>query len=239
MATARVLRLACKSTFRGLSTRSWLSKAPRPTRLYSSEATSKLQKCVSNELALEEKIIGELPEFASFRTTVADTQAVLQRTFNNEEIKVELDADSALESAAEDEYSERSSSDSDEDEDKAPFFLPMITITVTKPSGDALRFDCSFDESFSYADISTNPWNCLQINTMAVVPKEGDSAKPTYTADVFRNINDDFQAALMDYLEERGVDKDFSVKLLDFYKEFEHSCYVNNFLKRLNNFLKQ
>ena len=34
-------------------------------------------------------------------------------------IKVELDADSALESAAEDEYSERSSSDSDEDEDKA------------------------------------------------------------------------------------------------------------------------
>ena len=56
--------------------------------------------------------------------------------------------------------------------------------------GDALRFDCSFDESFSYADISTNPWNCLQINTMAVVPKEGDSAKPTYTADVFRNIND-------------------------------------------------
>ena len=42
----------------------------------------------------------------------------------------------------------------------------------------------------------------------------------------------------MDYLKDCGIDKRFASEILKFYKTFEHTCYVEQFLKGLEDVIQ-
>ena len=41
----------------------------------------------------------------------------------------------------------------------------------------------------------------------------------------------------MEYLKERKVDETFVNEILEFYRNFEHQCYVKHFLDSVKNFV--
>ena len=45
--------------------------------------------------------------------------------------------------------------------------------------------------------------------------------------------------SLKGYLKARGVDQEFAASILPFYRNFEHSAYVENFLSALHKFLNK
>lgn len=44
--------------------------------------------------------------------------------------------------------------------------------------------------------------------------------------------------SLLDYLEERGIHQEFVLDLVQFYRVFEHHCYLEHGLKPLKHFLE-
>ncbi len=43
-------------------------------------------------------------------------------------------------------------------------------------------------------------------------------------------------SGLLEFLNERGINEEFSKEILEFYRVFEHQCYVNDFLGGIRDF---
>lgn len=66
-------------------------------------ATSQLLKLVNTELKLEQNSVADLPNgFTSFELTTDGSMATLLRQHDQEKVKVQLDANSAIEAASDD-----------------------------------------------------------------------------------------------------------------------------------------
>ncbi len=43
-------------------------------------------------------------------------------------------------------------------------------------------------------------------------------------------------SGLLEFLNERGINEEFSKEIVEFYRVFEHQCYVNDFLGGIRDF---
>ena len=92
---------------------------------------------MENEISLEQAVLEDLPKISSFQVTIENSMATLMRTFNQEEVKVQLDANSAIEVSPDemdvrDEGEDYDSEDqSQEDEDETE-----VSIVVTSEAID-------------------------------------------------------------------------------------------------------
>ena len=99
-------------------------------------ASTKLLKVVENEISLEQAVVEDLPKISSFQVTVENSVATLMRMVNQEEVKVQLDANSAIEVSPDemdvrDEGEDYDSEDqSQEDEDEAEVNRVVTSETI-------------------------------------------------------------------------------------------------------------
>lgn len=97
--------------------------------VFSFAATSKLVKQVTTELKLEQKPVEDLTSgFTSFELKLDGSLATLIRNHNQEQVKVQLDANSAIEAGSDDvefdeEPGEEGATTDDESEVVTKFFL--------------------------------------------------------------------------------------------------------------------
>ncbi len=68
------------------------------TYLYTYTATSKLLNIVKSEISAEKNILENLPTFSLFNISLDGSVATLSRSYQNEEVKVQLDVGRANES---------------------------------------------------------------------------------------------------------------------------------------------
>lgn len=190
--------------------------------LYSSEASQSLLKCVREDLKLEQQALVKLPSVTGYETTVTGSQALLQCIKGNDKVKVELDANNAVEVASDEEASY---------EDSEAFFAPAFTVTVTKPSGDQIQLECSFEEYGDYHP-QGNEYQSMCLDSVTVIPANTQELETIYPA-LSSSFSEELYESLMDYLKDYGINERFASDILKFYKIFQQACYVEKFLKGL------
>lgn len=199
-----------------------------------SEANRDLLKAVDRELMFVQKGVQKLPKVTSFECSIEDAMATLRRTVQNEEVTVSLDANSGVEMDLLDgELSgsdvERDTEANMEDEDDSTR-VPAFTVTVSKPSGNKMQFECSFHPGVNELEELS-----IMIDSVAVIPKDCSSVESIYTVDTDQ-LGKDLYDGLESYLAERGINRTFGSDLLNFYAMFEDRAYTTDFLERMKKY---
>lgn len=218
-----------KAFTRGTAVRTLMPRSTA-TLYYStaSKANENLLKVVNTELKLEGADFHKLPEVTAFACSIDGAIATFTRKLGNEEVMVTLDSNSTAELDTTEDFVD----DEDEAEEDSEMELqrraPAFTVSITKPSGNLMQFECSFNVDYGE----------IQIDSVSVVPKDCEQADSVYYVDGSQ-LGKDLYSSLEHYLEERGISKNFSMELLGFYDVFEHRVYVTNFLEGIKKFCSE
>ncbi|XP_063677502.1 complement component 1 Q subcomponent-binding protein, mitochondrial-like [Bolinopsis microptera] len=183
---------------------------------------STLMSALNNEILHEEGAVSydsaPSAEPSDFTRSVNGATIILQKQYNNETIRVELDLNNNTELAPAE----------DDPEENPPQYLPSFKIEISKPQGK-LVFSCNYH-------MTTEEQNLDQFVISEVAfagPGEDDHV--AFTTD-FGNLDYVLIEEFENYLTRRGLDAEFSSTLFEMSAAFEHHNYVN-FLKNVRDFV--
>jgi len=182
---------------------------------------SALMSALNNEILHEEGAVSydSAPsgEPSDFTRSVKGATIILQKQFDNETIRVELDLNNNTELAPAE----------DDPEETPPQYLPSFKIEISKPQGK-LVFNCNYH-------MTTEEQNLDQfvISEVAFVAP-GEDENMAFTTD-FGNLDYVLIEEFENYLTRRGLGAEFSSTLFEMSAAFEHHNYVD-FLKNVRDF---
>lgn len=182
---------------------------------------SALTSALSNEIAHEEGAVTNEAgpqHLTEFTKHVTGSRIVLEKPFENETIKVELDLNNMTELAPAE----------DDPEETPPQYLPSFKIEISKKQG-VLVFHCNYH-------MATEEQNLDQFVISEVAFSEhGQEENTAFTTD-FGNLDYVLIEEFERYLHRRGLGAEFSSGLFEMSSAFEHENYVS-FLKNVRDFL--
>ena len=127
-----------------------------------------------------------------------------------------------------------------------------VPLSEVCSQGSRLQVECSFDEHGQYSE-GGKEWENMTVNSVSVIAPDCDSPDSVYTItaenlSAVRKTNtifsppplvsmQDMYDSLMEYLQTRGIDQKFAHDIFQYYRVFEHRCYLQYGLKALQNFL--
>lgn len=209
-------------------------------RAYHSEADTDLSEFLKEEVSFEEENIKKLPKINNFRMGVEGTNVKLTRDFHGENVVVEFDINENVNV----DDGESIQGEVPEEEEDIPDIVsyPTFTVSITKPSGNTLLFNCNCNTGINEnddvdGDDSEEQYDLLRFDSVQVFnPVEVDKEK-AYSAES-ENMDGELYSMLLNTLLERGIDGTFVNDLIDLSTAMEHRHYVT-FLKSLGKFVKE
>lgn len=145
-----------------------------------------------------------------------DTEIVLKRKYNNEEIIV---------SATVNEQPEPEVIGNEDDDEEQVDTLVSFYVSVIKGDQSAV-FECSSDGTY------------LQIDHVSLEPKDGFDSKTMYTGPVFFELDPNVKNEFQQFLQERGIDEQLGEYLRHLIYDKEQQEYTN-WLNKFQQFLKK
>lgn len=149
-----------------------------------------------------------------------DQSVILKREFAGETIKATVytnfDAEEDL---------NNDDSDAEKDEESFKPAIQMV-VTVEKPEGPILEFDCNFNDDE------------LAIESMRMLNRDNNDAENVYEGPPFSILDDSLQKSLHRYLEVRGIKHSLHDWLHEFMMSKDEKEYVV-WLKNMRDFIRK
>ncbi|KAJ3127964.1 Mitochondrial acidic protein mam33 [Nowakowskiella sp. JEL0407] len=161
-----------------------------------------------------------------------EKEVTLSRTFGSEKISVIFSTD-ALNTAEED-----MGEGDEESEPESPYAVNLTIIMEKKSAGHdhgAIEVVATLQDSQIYIDnVSFNSSSSLAVDTTA----EADwQRRGKYGGPIFQDLDEDLQDLFQKYIEERGIDENFS-NFIPSYLEYKEQKEYVSWLKNVEKFVK-
>jgi len=210
---------------------------PLCSRLIATEADEDLSEFLKDEIEYEKESIPDLPKFQDFDVKRSGTKVVLTRRFNKETvtIKFDINENNNVDETAEEEM---------QDEESAGGHIvsyPHFTVSITKPSGKSIEFDCIYEfeqpEEGETDDMEEQQqgFDIFKFENVSVL-EDGQSREDGVYESETTNMDGNLYVFLLNMMAERGVTSEFVQDLLKFSTAIEHRQHVK-FLEDLKTFV--
>jgi len=220
------------------------SKVPSITACrHKTDGDKDLLGFLKDEIAFEGDNVKTVPKLNHFKMEMDGTVVSLKRNFRGEDVEVKFNCNESLNVDDGEALSEEEAPAPSEEEDVPDIVsYPSFTVTITKPSGMSLLFNCSCntgmnDNEEAEGEQDEEPYELLRFDSVQVFNSDNTDKSKVYEAET-ENMDGELYSMLMNTLLERGVNGTFVNDLIDLSTSVEHRHYLN-FLKSLEDFLKR
>jgi len=194
---------------------------------------------LTEEISYEEENARKVPRLKNFNMSMDGSVVTLQRNFKDEVVEVVFDINENVNvDDAEAMETETEGADNEDLPDIVSY--PNFTVSIIKPSGNTLVFNCNcntgINEDEEGDDDGNEQYDLLRFDSVQVFNPEKENKDKVYAAES-ENMDGELYSLLMNTLLERGVTGTFINELIDLSTAVEHRHYVT-FLKSLGNFVK-
>lgn len=239
--TSKVLLTQCKSLSSTFSSPNNLTSTLNFNRFYSSTGgiAKEMEAFLTEEIKAEKANSKPVSSVPGFEVKADGAMVELTRKFKDESIRIRLNVNG---STTDDEMPE--APDAESMAGGPILSKPTFSIEIIKPSGKTLCLSCNFanDMPFEGEDQSVQGQeqpseDIFEIDGITVLDKpENEIDETVYMGDASL-IDGQLYDILMDYLDERGIGKEFASHLIDYCTAYEHERYIK-LLEDLKNFVK-
>ncbi|KAJ0228881.1 hypothetical protein HA466_0320920 [Hirschfeldia incana] len=184
--------------------------------------------CAVNEEAPDQNVMEEVPEGFPFKIidTPGERTVLLERTFEDETIQVEVDSSAPYEDDDEEEEQGQAEQNNDEDEEHSvKIRIPMV-VSVSKGDGVCLEFGVS-----AYPDE-------IVIDSLSIKHPQGSDTDLAYEGPDFDDLDENLQKAFHRFLEIRGIKPSFTDFLADYVANKDSREYLQ-WLKDVKSFVEK
>ena len=172
-----------------------------------------------------------VPKLDNFRMSREGTVVTLTQRQGDEKITVTFDVNKSVNVPTDAEMGD--------DLDGGIVSFPEFQVSIAKPSGRTLTFNCNTDEGGMDEDDEGGEMeeNFRVDSVQAYTAQKGLDTSSVYEAEA-ENMDTKLHDMLFDTLAERGIDKEFVDGLIDLSTAVEHRLYVEH-LKAMKDFASE
>jgi len=193
---------------------------------------------LKEEIAYEEENVKKIPKLRNFNMSMNGSVITLQKDFSDERIEVVFDIN---ENVNVDDADSMGQEGADTEDIPDIVSYPNFTVSITKPSGNMLLFNCNcntgINEDDEIEDANDEQYDLLRFESVQIFNPEKIDKDKVYAAES-ENMDGELYSLLMNTLLERGITGTFVNDLIDLSTAVEHHHYVS-FLKSLGAFVKE
>lgn len=193
---------------------------------------------LKEEIAYEEDNAKKIPKLRNFNMSMDGSVVTLRRDFRDERIEVVFDINENV-NVDDGESMEAEGADTEDIPDIVSY--PNFTVSIIKPSGNMLLFNCNcntgINEDDEIDDANDEQYDLLRFDSVQIFNPDKIDKDKVYAAES-ENMDGELYSLLMNTLLERGITGTFVNDLIDLSTAVEHNHYVI-FLKSLGNFVKE
>lgn len=203
---------------------------------YSTEVDKEISKFLDKEISYEKsRATSSLPTIPGFEIQTDGANVTLTKVSGKEKIVVRLSVNGSVDSIMSDSTTEK------EDEPPQMICRPPFDVEITKGDGTVFALQCSFpvqDQDFEDASQYAKGQQTEQIDDQFEIQDvaiHGGEWKDTTFSVSAATMDAELFDLLMDMLDERGINDEFIMQLVDFCTAYENKQYIG-FLQNLKTF---
>lgn len=198
---------------------------------HTKEGDRDLAAFLAEEIEHELREEPAVPKLDNFRMSREGTVVTLTQRQGNEKITVTFDVNKSVNVPTDAEMGD--------DLDGGIVSFPEFQVSIAKPSGRTLTFNCNTDEGGMDEDDEGGEMeeNFRVDSVQAYTAQKGLDTASVYEAEA-ENMDTKLHDMLFDTLAERGIDKEFVDGLIDLSTAVEHRLYVEH-LKAMKDFASE
>jgi len=208
------------------------------SRSFHSEGDKDLVKFLNEEISFEKENLKEVPTLKNFNMSMDGTVVTLRRDYKGEKIEVVFNCNDSINIDGKEESSGEYNDGNMEEELSDLVSYPTFTVTISKPSGKTLLFNCNCHTGINEDDMDDGDedgqYEILRFDSVQVYNSGSSDRVKIYEAET-ENMDGDLYDMLMHTLLEREINGTFVNNLIDLSTSVEHRHYLT-FLKSLRDF---
>ncbi|CAL1528742.1 unnamed protein product [Lymnaea stagnalis] len=206
---------------------------------YSTEVDKEISKFLDKEISYEKsRATSSLPAIPGFEIQTDGGDVTLTKLSGKEKIVVRLSVNGSVDSIMSDSPTEK------EDEPPQMICRPPFEVEISKGDGTVFALQCSFpaqEHDFEDASQYAKGQQAEQIDDQFEIQEvaiHGGEWKDTTFSVSAATMDAELFDLLMDMLDERGINDEFIVQLVDFCTAYENKQYIG-FLQNLKAFAEK
>jgi len=190
-----------------------------------------LASFLREEIELELGQQPSMPKLGNFKTSHDGTVVTLTDRQGDEKITISFDVNKSVNVPTDGEMGD--------DMDGGIVSYPEFQVSITKPSGRTLTFNCNTDagSGMEEEEDDLQEENFRIESVQAYRAERGLDLSTIYEAEA-ENMDSNLHDMLLDILGEKGIDNEFVDGLIDLSTAVEHRLYVDH-LKAMEEFAKE
>jgi len=190
-----------------------------------------LASLLREEIELELGQQPSMPKLGNFKTSHDGTLVTLTDRQGDEKITISFDVNKSV--------NVQTGGEMGDDMDGGIVSYPEFQVSITKPSGRTLTFNCNTDagSGMEEEEEDLQEENFRIESVQAYRAERGLDLSTIYEAEA-ENMDSNLHDMLLDILGEKGIDDEFVDGLIDLSTAVEHRLYVDH-LKAMEEFAKE
>jgi len=200
-------------------------------RRHTSQDYQDLASFLREEIELELGQQPSMPKLGNFKTSHDGTLVTLTDRQGDEKITISFDVNKSV--------NVQTGGEMGDDMDGGIVSYPEFQVSITKPSGRTLTFNCNTDagSGMEEEEEDLQEENFRIESVQAYRAERGLDLSTIYEAEA-ENMDSNLHDMLLDILGEKGIDDEFVDGLIDLSTAVEHRLYVDH-LKAMEEFAKE
>jgi len=195
-------------------------------RRHTSQYYQDLASLLRGEIELELGQQPSMPQLGNFKTSHDGTMVTLTDRQGDEKVTISFEVNKSVNVIQ-------------DDMDGGIVSYPEFQVSITKPSGRTLTFNCNTDagSGMEEEEDDLQEENFRIESVQAYRAERGLDLSTIYEAEA-ENMDSNLHDMLLDILGEKGIDNEFVDGLIDLSTAVEHKLYVDH-LKAMEEFAKE
>ena len=199
-------------------------------RRHTSQYYQDLASFLREEIELELGQQPSMPKLGNFKTSHDGTVVTLTDRQGDEKITISFEVNKSVNVPTDGEMGD--------DMDGGIVSYPEFQVSITKPSGRTLTFNCNTDAGSGMEEEDDLQEENFRIESVQAYRAErGLDLSTIYEAEA-ENMDSNLHDMLLDILGEKGIDNEFVDGLIDLSTAVEHRLYVDH-LKAMEEFARE